>query len=59
MLYAAKAWVGGAVAFLTALLAEWTGGGTDPLQPRDLVVAALAFAVSFSTVYATPNRRRG
>jgi hypothetical protein len=54
---AAKAWVAGAVAFLTSLLTEWQGG-QDALQPRDLVVAALGFAVAFATVYATPNRAR-
>lgn len=53
--YAAKAWVGAVAAFLTALLAEWTGGG-DPVEARDFVVAMLAFATTFSVVYATPNR---
>jgi len=53
---AAKAYVAAGAAFLTALLAEWTGGG-DPVEPRDYVVATLAAVVSFSTVYAVPNRK--
>lgn len=57
MAYSAKAWVAGMAAFLTAMLAEWTGGD-DPFQPRDMFVGLLAFAITFSTVYATPNRRR-
>lgn len=56
-MYAAKAWVGGAVAFLTSLLTEWQGG-EDALHPRDIVVAALGFAIAFATVYATPNSSR-
>lgn len=57
MSYVAKAYVGGAAAFLTALLAEWTGGH-DPLEARDFVVALLGAVTTFSVVYATPNRPR-
>ncbi len=49
----AKALVAAVVAFLTALLAEWTGA--ERLQPRDLVVALLAAVVSLAAVYAVPN----
>lgn len=51
----AKAWVAATVAFLSALLGEWVGGD-DPLQPRDLVVAALAFAVALGAVYTVSNQ---
>jgi hypothetical protein len=55
--YAAKAWVAGVIAFLTALLAEWTDAN-DPLQPRDIFVALLAFCIAGGAVYGTPNGRR-
>lgn len=52
----AKAWVAAFAVFLTALLAEWTGGEGDPFQPRDLVVALVAALVSWGAVYTVPNR---
>ena len=51
----AKAVVGAIAAFLSALLAEWPSE-VDPVTARDLVVAALAGVVTFSAVFATPNK---
>lgn len=51
----AKAVVAALAAFLSALLAEWPSE-IDPVTARDFVVAALAAAVTFSAVFATPNR---
>lgn len=53
---AAKAWVALLAAFGTALLAEWTGGPTDPLTVRDVVIAAVAALGTFGVVYATTNK---
>lgn len=51
----AKAWIGGAVAFLTALLTEWTDA-SEKVNTRDLVVALLAGLTCFGAVYMTPNK---
>ncbi len=49
----AKAIVGAIVAFLAALLAEWSD--VDALVARDFVVAALAAMVTLVAVFAVPN----
>ena len=53
----AKAWIGAAVSFLTALLGEWNDA--EPVTARDFVVALCAALVAFAAVYATPNRTNG
>lgn len=52
---AAKAWLAGAIAFLSTFLDEWTGP-EDPLNPRDYIVATLAGIVAFGAVYTVANK---
>ncbi len=54
-MYAVKAWIGAAAAFLSTLLDNWTGGD-DVFAVRDLIVGLLAAVVTFGAVYSVPNR---
>ena len=54
-MYAIKAWVAAAAAFLTSLLSEWTGGD-DHFTTRDLIVGLLAAVITFGAVYSVPNK---
>jgi len=55
VLGATKAWIAAAITTLSTFLDEWTGP-TDPLTPRDWLVAGLAGLVAFNAVYFAPNR---
>jgi hypothetical protein len=52
---AMKAWLAALITSLSTFLDEWTGP-TDPLTPRDYLVATVAGLVAFNAVYFTPNR---
>lgn len=54
-MFAIKAWLAAAAAFLSTLLDNWTGGD-DTFSTRDLIVGLLAAVVTFGAVFSVPNK---
>ena len=55
MAHAAKAWVAGLIAFLTALSTEWTDQAGDKLTTRDILLGLVAGLIAFQAVYWVTN----